>query len=208
MLSKKRPILFDVMGNRGRATRVQPVRETPVPRRPKAAAPRRERRSPSELMATPAVRWAALSLVVVAAVSFAIWRMQRPAAPQAPKLQTTAGEDEKPAADRSDETQRPAAHAFAICALEKPYSTPAARKLAAEQVQEIVDFLGYHSDPAFRDVRGQDCPGKESGTGAFRIYVGSADRKSKLFSLRDKLLPLSWKRTRPFQNATIRLVER
>jgi hypothetical protein len=57
-------------------------------------------------------------------------------------------------------------------------------------------------------VRGQDCPGKESGTGAFRIYVGSADRKSKLFSLRDKLLALSWKRTRPFLNATIRLVER
>jgi hypothetical protein len=211
MLSRKRPILFEVMGHRGRAARaraadtpVPKTRESPVPRRAKALP----RRSPAELMASPAVRWAALALAVALAVTFAIWRLQRPSPTRPPELQTNVREEAPAVPDEGGEKARPPAHAFAICAMEKSYATPAERKLARERVEEIVTFLGYHSDPAFRDVRGQDCPGTEAGTGAFRIYVGSADRKSKLVSLRDKLATVSWKRIRPFQNASIRLIER
>jgi hypothetical protein len=211
MLSRKRPILFEVMGHKGRAARARgpetpapKTRESPVPRRRESAP----RRSPKELMATPAVRWAALSLAVALAVTFAIWRLQRPSDTRPPELQTNVRGGAPPAPDQGGAKDRPGEHAFAICVMEKTYATDAERRHAMEKVQEMVDFLGYHSDPAFRDVRGQDCPGTESGTGTFRIYVGSADRKSKLVSLRDKLTNVSWKRIRPFQNASIRLVER
>jgi hypothetical protein len=233
MLSKKRPILFEVMGRRGRAMRAQAARETPVPRTRETPVPRtretpvrRARETPVPrirkkaeprvrvreraqlLMASPMTRWAALGMVLVTAVTFAIWRLQRPSPAQPPLLHASAPDGERGVEEAGGGAGRASGHSFAICAIEKPYKTPAERRLAAEKVQEIVDFLGYHPDPGFRDVRGQDCPGKESGTGAFRIYVGSAERRPELVPLKDRLMALVWKKTRPFQNASIRMVER
>jgi hypothetical protein len=203
MLSKKRPILFEVMGHRGRAAGGRPARETPAPRaRAKAAS--RERPNPFE---SPVVRWAALAVVVVVAITFAVWRLQRPSPAQIPQLQTNVSDDARGGAESPGKAS---AHAFTICVLEKPYKTLAERKLAREKVEEIVNFLGYDSDPVFRqDVRAKDFPSKESGgAGAFRIYVGSADRKPELIPLRDKLAAVVYKKTQPFRNASIRMVER
>src|SRR5262245_8118006 len=137
MLSRKRPILFEVMGRRGRPSR-QAIRETPVPRIREKAAPRiRVRESTRLLVASPAVRWAALALVVVVAVTFAFWRLHRPSAPQPPQLQTNV--DDRPGPDAAEGAGRASRSSFAVCAMERPYKTPAERKLAAEKVQEIVD---------------------------------------------------------------------
>jgi hypothetical protein len=205
MLSKKRPILFEVMGNRGRAAGGRPARETPAPRARAKAAPR-ERKNPFE---SPVVRWAALAGVVLVAIIFAVWRMQRPSPAQVPQLQTNVHDEARMGADPAPSGGRAPAHVFTICALEKPYKTLAERKLAREKVEEIVNFLGYDSDPVFRqDVRAKDFPSKESGAGAFRIYVGSADRKPELIPLRDKLAQVVYKKTYPFRNASIRMVER
>ena len=102
------------------------------------------------------------------------------------------------------------AYTYSVCALEASYKTPKERQLAAQRVQELVDFLGYHRNPVFSDVRGQDeHSGKAPGCGTFRIYVGSSASRPQLFPIRDKLAGLSWKGgARPFRDASVKMIAR
>jgi len=137
----------------------------------------------------------------------AIWRGHGPAKGGAPSLQTNVG-DEGGESVRGSEVEP--AYTYAVCALEASYKTPTERKLARQRVEELVDFLGYHRNPVFSDVRGQDeHSGKAPGCGTFRIYVGSSASRPQLFPIRDKLAGLSWKGgARPFRDASVKMIPR
>jgi hypothetical protein len=190
MLSKKRPILFDVLGDQRQRAARGPERQRAVPRREAIAAGR-----PAWFLG--------LALVAVGAVIFVVWRTTRSDRTDPPVLQTNTV-DSGTAPVRPDP---PPAHTFTVCALERPYKNLRERKLAAERVQDLVDFC-YHAGPEFRDVVGDDHKGREPNTGTFRIYVGSARSRTELVALKDKLTALRWKDTRPFQNASFRMIER
>lgn len=190
MLSKKRPILFDVLGHRSKAVRVSVTGS--------------ERSSPAA--SSPEVRsralWAGLALVLLVAIGFAAWRLKRPGSRESPALQSSVRD---PA---SQEAGPDGTHVYAVCVWSRDYRNKTERRLAADKVHEIVNFLGYHSDPELRDVRGLDRPGRDLETGTFRIYVGSANDRTSLLGLCKQVAGVSYKKERPFQNARIVRVER
>jgi hypothetical protein len=147
--------------------------------------------------------WIALAGIVIVCTGFVAWRVRASGDPSAPVLQKNVATEAPVSA-----VEEPAArNAYSVCAMARSYRNKTEQKQAAERVQEIVDWLGYHSDPDFRDVFGSHEPGKEPGSGTYRVYVGSARSRRELVPLTDKLTRLVWNRQRPFQNATVKMVE-
>ena len=66
----------------------------------------------------------------------------------------------------------------------------------------------FQAPAELRDVRGVDRPGKEPDSGTFKIYVGSANDRTSLGKLSEKLSLVFYKKERLFQNARIVRVER
>jgi hypothetical protein len=244
MLSKKRALLFDVLGRASQQARtpvdvdvqepVRPVRaeRPPRPSRPqreappskparapkaprpakapkpsKAKAPKVRREWAWSSIPAPVIRWTGLSALLLVAITVAIWKGHPPADGQPPALQTNVGGG---SGDGGRGSEVEPAYTYSVCALEASYKTPKERQLAVQRVQELVDFLGYHRNPVFSDVRGQDeHSGKAPGCGTFRIYVGSSSSRPQLFPIRDKLAGLSWKGgARPFRDASVKMIAR
>ena len=236
MLSKKRALLFDVLGRASQQARtpvdvdvqepVRPVRaeRPPRPSRPqRAARPSKPARAPKasrpprapktrrewawSSIPAPVLRWTAISAVFLMVVGLAIWKGHGPSKLQAPPLQSNVG-DGGGEAPRGSEVEP--AYTYSVCALEASYKTPKERQLARDRIDELVQFLGYHRNPAFSDVRGQDeRSGKAPGCGTWRIYVGSSLSRPQLFPIRDKLAGLAWKGgTRPFRDASVKMIAR
>jgi hypothetical protein len=133
-------------------------------------------------------------------VGLAVWRLKQPGSGQSPALQSVREEQAEAGPD--------ATHVYAVCAWTREYKNKTERRLAADKVHEIVNFLGYHSHPELRDVRGLDRPGKEPDSGTFRIYVGSANDRTSLLGLCKQVAGVTYKKDRPFQSARIVRVER
>jgi hypothetical protein len=208
MLSKKRQIMFEVMGQRARAARPASENYRADPVRPARKAWSRARAGKRRKIALPNLKggswWFAAAGVVLLAVTFVAFRTHAPSGSKPPVLQSNA---EQPAlAQPRSAGETWSAETFAVCAASIEYKNRNERKLAIEKAQETVQFLGYHADPDFRDVRGY--PGKDAGSGTVRVYVGSARSRSELVPLKDKLAAVVWKGQRPFRNATVKLVER
>jgi hypothetical protein len=203
MLSRKRQIMFEVLGRRSKPAPSEPrprsAPESPSPRR----AARRRRGVAVAAAASRHALFLAVAGVVVVSAGIVAYRVHRGGGPGAPALQRNVG----PPGVAAAVGEPLSTHEFAVCVLSREYKNKTERRRAAEKVQEIVDFLGYHADPDFRDVRGQDHPGKEPGCGTFRVYVGSARSRSELVALKNKLGGVIWNKARPFQNATVRLIE-
>jgi hypothetical protein len=222
MLGRKRQIMFEVLGRRGRSSRVPErvvAEAAAVPRVPRRRAARKRERPASPAASTASTAsaglrggttwWIALGSVVLVAVVFVAYRVNRSTGPKAPVLQVNT--EQQPAATPAAPPERPRheapAHTYAVCAFSQDYRNKIERKLAADKVQEAVDFC-YRADPDFRDVRGVDHPGKDPNTGTFRVYVGSAASRSELVPLKEKLGAVIWNRSRPFQHASVRMIER
>jgi hypothetical protein len=209
MLSKKRQILFEVLGRRGqsqptRAPVEPPPRRAARPARPakasRAASGRKRSWSLPELQLGRKSWWIGFGVVALSCTLFVAHRVTRDPGGASPVLQRNADAGGSP----NDES----AYTFTICALTQDFRNPTEKRLAREKVQETVDFLGYHPNPDFHDVRGEEIQGKDAGSGTFRVYVGSAARKTELEPLRERLSKVVWKDKRPFSRATVKAVER
>jgi hypothetical protein len=144
--------------------------------------------------------------VVLLAVVFVVYRVNRTGGPKAPVLQSNT-EPRTTSLVSEGGAESWSADTFAVCAMSEDYRNEAEWKLASERVQEAVNFC-YRADPEFHDVRGIRTAGKDPLTGTFRVYVGSARRRSELVPLKEKLAALVWNKRKPFQRAQVRMIER
>ena len=175
MLSKKRAILFDVLGRASQQARIpwtwtfksrcgRCAQRPPRPSRPQrpapsieagagsqggqasAKAPRTRREWAWSSIPAPVLRWTAISSVFLVVVGFAIWKGHGPAKGGAPALQTNVGDGGGEAA-RGPEVEP--AYTYSVCALEASYKTPTERKLARQRVEELVRVPRLSSQPGF-----------------------------------------------------------
>jgi hypothetical protein len=196
MISKRRPLLYDVLGGQSRSA-TRPARASgPLPG---------HRGSVS--------RGFVAAIVVAVALVGTIAGLRIASAggdPGVPPLLQTKVPDVQPE-PRGPEVTQPRRGAHAVCAITFTWDDSKqgrTRKAMLERVQEIVDFLAYHPDPDFHDVRAVAVAGRKQGTGYYYVYVGSAERRPALQPLADKIKLVEFKGRRPFGDAWPTLEER
>ncbi len=199
MMSKRRPILFEVLGERG-------------------ATPRRTASASSAALIFSDGRAAGfVGIILVVGVLLAgvmYYKLSgrgNPAHPggAAPLLQTNAvatgdGGNSAPA----EAAKGP--HAVVVQVL--AYRSPSEKAKMRTRAQETLDYLGSLSDPDFRDARAVAVPAGDKADrnrGMYCIYVGSAEKRGDLAGLTEKVKKLQFPRGRtPFSGAYAALVEK
>ncbi len=191
MTTNRRPILFEVLGERGSAARRSAAR-------------------PLDGLSSIRDNAAGLvAVILVVGVIFAgamYWKFsgrgQKNDGGSAPLLQTNAvgadgGAQQEPAANNGD---------YALLACSFAFTNERSLKKAREQAEDILGFLDSLPDPDFRDpfavkVLKEDRKPNEVA-GKWCVYVGAARNRKDLEPLREKLVKVEYPRnSKPFKSA-------